>query len=314
MVDQGSVVALLASYNEERYVKECLQHLRDQGVAFYLIDNGSSDRTVEIARTFEGRGLLGVESFPRPDGIYPWLKILKRKEQLAQEIEADWFMHQDMDEFRYANRPGQSLAEAFAEVSGMGYNAVNFIEFTFVPTREDPDHNHEDFRKTLTSYYPFAKNFPTQIKAWRKQDARVDLAEPSAGHRVRFDGQVIYPESFRMMHYPYLSAEHFERKYLSRKYDEREIRRNWHSWRSRLSVEKIALPSGRDLGTASRADELSIARPKTDHVASEWAEPVQPPKAPEKTRGGGYSRRADRQNHRRTHGDRPSPQGSRLRF
>jgi glycosyltransferase involved in cell wall biosynthesis len=37
------VVAILASYNERRFIDGCLEHLHGQGVESYLIDNWSTD-------------------------------------------------------------------------------------------------------------------------------------------------------------------------------------------------------------------------------------------------------------------------------
>ncbi|MFC6777079.1 glycosyltransferase family 2 protein [Methylobacterium gregans] len=106
------VVAILASHNEEVYVRACLDTYIAQGVEVYLIDNDSTDRTVEIARTYLGRGLIGIERFPR-NGTYEWLPILRRKEEIADAIRADWYIHADMDEIRLpragrARWPGRS--------------------------------------------------------------------------------------------------------------------------------------------------------------------------------------------------------------
>ena len=70
------VVALLATYNEERFVAGCLEHLFQQHVEVYLIDNCSSDQTVAIASRYLGRGLIGIETFPRT-GMYSWRPILE---------------------------------------------------------------------------------------------------------------------------------------------------------------------------------------------------------------------------------------------
>src|SRR5947209_3395096 len=140
------VIALLATYNEERFVGACIEHLAGQGVDVYLIDNDSTDRTVEIAGRRLGRGVVGIERFPRA-GVYSWRPLLERKAQLAAELDADWFLHVDADEIRLPPRPGMTLAEALAEVDREGYNAVNFQEFTFVPTRESPEHDHPRFQE-----------------------------------------------------------------------------------------------------------------------------------------------------------------------
>jgi cellulose synthase/poly-beta-1,6-N-acetylglucosamine synthase-like glycosyltransferase len=44
------VIAILATYNEERFIANCLEHLFRQGVEVYLMDNDSEDETVAIAR------------------------------------------------------------------------------------------------------------------------------------------------------------------------------------------------------------------------------------------------------------------------
>jgi glycosyltransferase involved in cell wall biosynthesis len=46
------VVAILASYYEERFIGACLENLFEQGAEAYLIDNGSTDRTVDIAERY----------------------------------------------------------------------------------------------------------------------------------------------------------------------------------------------------------------------------------------------------------------------
>ena len=265
------VVAILASYNEERFIAPCLEHLIGQGVEAYLIDNCSTDRTVEIAERYLGQGLVGVETFPRDEGVYKWTSILKRKEELAATLEADWFMHADPDEIRLPPRSDRTLAQAFEDVEAQGYNAVNFLEFAFVPTREAPDHDHPRFQQTMRWYYPFVRNFPQQVKAWKRQPTRVDLGR--GGHRVKFEDLRLYPEPFKMRHYQFLSVPHFLRKYVGKEYAAAEVKRGSHGWRARLVEEKIELPSQQDLHVYASDDELDISNPRTRHIAEDWALP-----------------------------------------
>ena len=150
------VVALLATYNEERFVGACIEHLERQGIETYLIDNESTDATVEIAARFE---LAGLETAPR-HGVYSWRPLLERKEALAETLDADWFVHLDADETRLPPRSSLTLAEAIAEVDALGYNAVDFQEFTFVPTIEAPDHDHPRFQETMHHYYAYSPGPP----------------------------------------------------------------------------------------------------------------------------------------------------------
>jgi glycosyl transferase family 2 len=233
------VVALLATYDEERFVGACIEHLAGQGLDVYLIDNGSTDATLEIAEHYIGRCLLGIEVLPR-SGVYSWRPILARKAELAASLHADWFMHVDSDEIRLPPRSSTTLAEALADVDVAGYNAVNFQEFTFVPTQEAPDHDHPRFRETMRHYYPFLPRFPHRLNAWKQQDGPVDLVT-SGGHCVDFPGLRMFPESFPMRHYLFLSVEHAIRKYVLRAYDPAEVEGGWHRSRSALRPDSIAL-------------------------------------------------------------------------
>jgi hypothetical protein len=230
----------------------------------YLIDNGSFDRTVAIAEAYLGRGLIGIEQFPR-HGMYSWRPLLERKEELAATLDGDWFMHVDADEVRLPPRSDRTLARAFADVEAEGYNAVNFLEFTFVPTQSAPDHDHGNFRETMRRYYPFLPGpGPHRVNAWKRQPARVELAW-SGGHEVRFPGLNMYPTFFKMRHYLCLSVDHAIRKYVERRYDPAEVEAGWHRARAALRAESIRLPKDEDLRPYVSDDDLDGSSPRTRH-------------------------------------------------
>lgn len=278
------VVALLATYNEQRFIVGCLEHLVRNGIEVYLIDNSSTDHTVDLAEQYLGRGLIGIEIFPRA-GVFRFRPILQRKERLAGTLDADWFMHVDADEIHLPPRSDLTLAQGFAEADELGYNAVNFYEFTFMPTREAPDHDHPGFVKTMRWYYPYKtdsahrlsawksvpksgktgwSNLPQRIRGWKRRSSSVELAW-SGGHRVRFPGLRMSPESFRMRHYQFLSIPHAVEKYVNRRYDEKEVRGGWHGWRSRLEAGMLKLPSDAELKTYLSDDGLDPSNPRTEH-------------------------------------------------
>jgi hypothetical protein len=239
------VLALIASHDEERFIGGCIEHLYRQGVHTYLIDDGSTDRTIEIAQSYWGRGLIGLERRPH-DGVYRLRDILLRKEELAATLDADWFVHHDADEIRLSPQPDLSLHDALMEVDRQGFNAVNFIEFTFVPTREAPDHDHPRFRDTMRWYYPFRTGDRHQVKAWKRQPQQVRLAD-SGGHHIGFPDLAVYPVSFPMKHYQFLSPRHAVRKYIGRVHDPQALAMGWHGWRATLRREGIVLPSQDEL-------------------------------------------------------------------
>jgi glycosyltransferase involved in cell wall biosynthesis len=260
-------VALLATYNEERFIAGCIEHLVGQGLQVYVIDNCSTDRTAEIAERYLNRGVIGIETFPRA-GLFVLRDLLRRKEELAAALDADWFMHADADEIRVSSCSARTLAQAFAQADDMGYNAVNFQEFTFIPTRESPDHDHPRFRETMRWYYPFLPAFPHRLNAWKRQPEPVDLAT-DAGHRVIFPGRRMYPKSLVLRHYLFLSVEHAIRKYGQRRHDPVAVANGWHGWRERFTPEMIELPSQTELRTYVSDDLLDASEPRKRHYISD---------------------------------------------
>jgi glycosyltransferase involved in cell wall biosynthesis len=274
------VIALLATYNEERFVSGCIEHLVRQGVNVYMIDNESTDRTVACAQPYLGRGLIEIETLPRR-GEFSLVAILERKEELAATLDADWFMHHDADEIRIAPRSDQTLVEALSEVDAAGCNAVNFLEFTFLPTVEAPEHDHPRFQETMRHYYAFFPVFPHRLNAWRRQSDRVELAW-SGGHRVRFPGLRIWSESFRMRHYLFLGRAHAGEKYAGRIRTQLETERGWGGWRTTLAqgitkqhLDALPLPRQRELREYVTDDLLDPSEPLSAHLWNErWAQRI----------------------------------------
>lgn len=262
-----TVVAIIASYNEERFIENCLEHLGAQGVKVYLCDNQSTDRTREIASRYLGSVVLDIEEIPR-DGVYRWQRILQRKEELAAALDADWIMHLDVDEIPLPPRPGTTLVSAIAEADAEGYNVVEFSEFTFVPTREAPDHDHPAYRRTMRWYYHFAPRPMHLLRAWKRQAAPIDIAT-TGGHIVDFPGRQISPVHFRLLHYLFLSRQHALSKYGGRNFDPGELARGWHGWRPNVAPELVRLPSQNELRYAATDDDVDRSDPRTKHCI-EW--------------------------------------------
>ncbi len=257
------VVAILATYNEERFIRACLENLFRQGIEVYLCDNESTDQTVPIAESYRGKGLIDIETFPRA-GMFSLRTQLQRKEQLASTLEADWFMHVDADEIHRPVHSNTTLPATFQQAEALGYNAVNFIEFTFLPTKESPDHDHPNFQETMRWYYPFAPTLPHRLNAWKRQPVPVELAW-SGGHLVRFPGLSMAPESCWMRHYLFLSRDHAIRKFVEGHYDPKEVESGMFGWRARLRADAITLPSESELRLYTSDDELDPSNPRTKH-------------------------------------------------
>lgn len=236
MLKDFRVVAIISAYNEGDVIYHVIGDLIKNGVKVYLIDNCSTDNTVEEARRWMGKGLLHIERFPDDSGYdrrneskYVWRDILRRKEELTTQIRADWFIHADADEFRESPWPDMSLCDAMHYVDALGYNAVNFELLNFKPV----DNNFrpgDDVREHLKYYEPGELFNATQIKAWKHTDMPIQLAQ-HGGHAVVFEGRRVFPVPFIVRHYPIRGETHGHQKvFRERKprFAEEERAMQWH--------------------------------------------------------------------------------------
>ena len=231
-----TVTAILAAYNEEDIIEEVIRSLIADGVLVYVIDNHSTDVTTAIVEQFLGQGVVGLEKFPSKDWSgsdrqteFDWEGILRRKEELARELDADWFIHHDADEFRESPWTGETLREGIARVDAAGYNAIDFHVLNFVPTSADPD-GVGDVRDRLQFYEPGQIFDRLQVKCWKKTGHPVVLTR-SGGHEAEFTGRNVAPVRFLLRHYPIRSQAHGERKVFrdrQPRFDPRERARGWH--------------------------------------------------------------------------------------
>ncbi len=96
----------------------------DQGVGVYFLDDRSTDGTAEIvARRSAGASsrlsVCRTSTDLEPTG-FQWDRILRRKAELAHQLDADWFIHQDADEFRDRAPAGCSLKGGIQAVDSLG--------------------------------------------------------------------------------------------------------------------------------------------------------------------------------------------------
>lgn len=258
------VVALLAVRNEERVLRRTLEHLFRQGVETCLIDDGSTDGSLEIAEAFRGRGVSRVERLDHA-GSFNMPELMAVKERLAREIDADWFLHQDADEIREAPRPFATLQEGLTEMDRQGFNAVEFQEFVFLPTSDDASFEGQDFVAEMRHYYYFLPQPHHRLNAWKKTAAPVDL-RTHWGHRVEFEGRRVAPVPFILRHYMALSRAHALGKYSGRIHSAQDIRhRGWKDARVSFQPDKLHLPTVEQLKTVDGAGIWDVSEPWPAH-------------------------------------------------
>lgn len=216
------VVALMAVYNEVDIIEASVRKLVDQGIGVYLVDNWSTDGTLEVARMFLGHGLIGCERFPRggPSPHWEWGRLLRRKEELHRELGARWYTHCDADEVRHSPWPGVSLLDGIRRVDAEGFNCIDYVLLNFRPT-DDAFVAGCDMEAHFR-YYELGSRpgHFVQMRTWKNVGQPIDLAR-SGGHDVAFAGKRVYPVRFILKHYPVRGQEHGLRKMIQ----ERRARR-----------------------------------------------------------------------------------------
>jgi hypothetical protein len=224
-----SVVAIIAAYNEADIIGTVVGDLIQQGIEVYFLDDGSTDGTVAAVEPYLNRGVLAIERLsPADSGGFDWERILRRKTQLATELDASWFIHHDADEFRESPWAQLSLKDAIRHVDALGFNAIDFAGLDFWPT-DDRFRPGTDVREALTWCSELASHDRLQIRCWKKTD-RLDLAS-SGGHEAQFPDRRVFPLRFILRHYPIRGQEHGDRKVFQERQNRflaRERERGWH--------------------------------------------------------------------------------------
>jgi len=223
------VMALISTFNEADVIGPVLDHLSANGVTSYVIDNGSTDDTLEHVRRRIGDTVVGVESLPRKkDGTASWRAILSRKAELARELGADWYMHYDADEIRESPWPGMTLREAIAIVDQLGYNAVGFRVVNFPPV-DDGYRPGDDPREYFHLWEDPAEYDRMQRKCWKAGPYQVNLED--GGHDVQFPERRLFPLRFILRHYPIRGQGHGTRKVMRERrglFAAEEVAFGWH--------------------------------------------------------------------------------------
>lgn len=228
-----NVLAIIAAFNEEDIIFHSIKHLINQGIYVYVIDNWSTDSTYEITKKFNGKDyFLGCERYPpeSPGQFFNLKDLLRRKEELAMKVNADWFINADVDEIRESPWPGINLKEGLYHVDRLGFNAIDHSELTFYPVDNDFESgaDYESYFR-YCAFTPLSASY-FHVKAWKNTGSPVCFHH-SAGHVLSFDGLKVFPYKFLLKHYPIRSQRHGEKKiFVNRKprYAPEERSMGWH--------------------------------------------------------------------------------------
>ncbi len=226
------VIAVIVAYNEEDVIEATIRHLADNGVRVYLIDNWSTDSTMDRALGLSGVELAGHERFPpdRPSSSFQLVQLLTRVQEVAAGLDADWVLSNDADEYRYAPWAGVSLRDAIYHVDAHGYSAINHTYLNFELTED----GLEWFRPELVDMH--------RVNIWHRDPGAPGEIASSGGHEVVFAGRAVFPYNFLVKHFPIRSVEQGRRKIFQERlprYSVDERLQGWHSHYDHLSAADL---------------------------------------------------------------------------
>jgi glycosyltransferase involved in cell wall biosynthesis len=221
------IVSAVNVYNEADILDQLLTHLHDNGISFVVLDGGSRDGSIDIAREYYTKGLLAHEVVKRD--FKRWDLDLEYSLQMAIACSPEWILRNDADEFFESAVLGERLCDAISKEDKAGFNIIQFDNFEFCLTEKDFNSDEPDIRKKL-KYYTWSDDY--RFKAWKYYQGATD--KPSGGHYPSYPPDVkpkVSPRKFVMRHYRFTSPEVAIRKVFEEKlprYPPENRARGWH--------------------------------------------------------------------------------------
>lgn len=233
-----SCAAIICVRNEERYLENTLEYLVSQGIDVAIIDHESDDNSLSICRQYLGAGVIRIDALEWR-GEYDQTAQLTAKANIAKRLGHDWILHTDADEWLQSPRESESLLEGISRLDRLGFNAIDFDEFVFLPVGSQENQSSATYPKFLHYYY-FAP-FPNRLmRAWRREAEFNNVS--SGGHQLKGAKLCLAEEKFILRHYIALSQEHAIKKYVGRVFSKGDLEKRWHGNRLGLTAKQMKLP------------------------------------------------------------------------
>jgi len=201
------IVCMLGVLNDEDIIREVIEHLIAQGLQLVILDNGSTDKTLEICKEYLDKGVLTLKQIHT--SWYKWDLILRMLYDLTIEQNPEWVIRSDADEFLESGQERVTLKDAITKVDSAGFNLIQFDRFDFFMTDKD-DQSEHSVKKKMPYYSCQGDHL---YRAW-KYKAGITIGDAD-GHYPIFpegEGYKIFPNKFVLRHYTFRSKEQAEKK------------------------------------------------------------------------------------------------------
>lgn len=230
------ITAILCARDELPYLRHVLPYLAGEDIEVVLIDNGSTDGTLDAVRAGEFPNVVRVETFPHL-GTFDLSRQLEIKWQVAKSLTSEWVIHQDADEILHGPEGWGGLRKHIEQADAGGFTVLNFNELVMLPA----DPGRDDMLENNRNYYFFEPKPMRLMRAW-KRSANVTGGN-SGGHRLQGDVNV-YPQRMILKHFIVRSQDHAYEKYLDRTFSTTDLDKGWHRNRLNFTRDNLCIPTG----------------------------------------------------------------------
>jgi glycosyltransferase involved in cell wall biosynthesis len=262
------IVATICVRNELAYLREVIPYLKNEKIDVILIDNESTDDTLDVVSGGEFTNIQHVEIVPF-DGRFNLSAQLNAKATAIENVDADWIIHQDADEILQSPTEWGGLRRHIELADSQGFNVLNFNEIVLLPANPKVD----DFIRNNSNYYFFEPKPLRLMRAWKKAAKLVNSR--SGGHVL--DGDVaIYPEPMLLKHFIVRSQQHAFEKYLGRIFSSNDLEKGWHGNRLNFNENNLIIPTcGPDLHSLDDPKQTPAKLPRSTKAHFwEWSQRV----------------------------------------
>ncbi len=263
------IVAIICVRNDLVYLREVIPYLENEKIDVILINNESTDDTLEVISGAEYRNIQHIETLPF-NGQFDLSAQLEAKVAAIESADADWIIHQDADEILQSPTEWGGLRRHIELADSQDFNVLNFNEIVMLPS--NPQVN--DFIHNNSNYYFFEPRPLRLMRAWKKAAKLVNYR--TGGHVLDGDDVVVYPERMLLKHFIVRSQQHAFEKYLGRVFSSVDLQKGWHGNRLNFNERNLIIPtSGPDLHSLEDVKRAPAKLPRSVKTHFwEWSQPL----------------------------------------
>lgn len=217
------ILGVISVYNESDIIEETILHMRDQDVPLVAVDNGSTDGSYEILKSYFGGGIVALARIETR--WWELENLLGTLHRMATRYSPEWILMVDADEMPESSNHSINLRQAVKLEDSKGYNLLQFDLFEFWLTKNDVGSSVTDVRKRM-KYYSWICNW--EFRCFKNY--------PNTTIGAMATHLPIFPESadvklstnkFILRHYPFRSLDQMARKVSERmsRYSEADKKR-----------------------------------------------------------------------------------------